>query len=353
MKGLAKLRILLLCAVLLLVLASCGAPSPLPRRTSIRIGVAMYDQYDTFIGEMMALVDDYAQQLEQEHGFTITILKAAADGSQVAQNNQVEEFIQAGCDVICVNLVDRTDVSVIIDKAEAAGLPIVFFNRELVPEDLNRNNRLFYVGAAALDSGRMQGEIVAQLCREDMARVDKNGDGVLQYVMLEGEAGHQDAVIRTEYSIKAVQEAGFGVERLGSEMANWVRPRAETKMTQWLETYGDRIEVVFANNDDMALGSIDALKRAKTPLEDWPVVVGIDGTGVGLAAVAAGEMAGTVYNDARGQAKGLMELSFALAANRELPTLSDGKYIRLPYRVITADQVQEFLGQAQEASPSR
>ena len=328
-----RILCLALAMALTMGLGGCAAESvPLPK-TTIRIGVAVYDGYDTFISELMSCFTAYAQQMELEEGITIVIMRDSADGNQEVQNNQVESFIEAGCDVLCVNLVDRTDVAVIIDKAEAAGLPIVFFNRELVEEDLQRNDMLFYVGAEALESGRMQGQLIADLCGAQMDKVDKNADGVLQYVMLEGEADHQDAIVRTEYSVAAVAEAGYQLERLEDEIANWVRSQAETKMVRWLEIHGNSIEIVFANNDDMALGAIDALKRAGVPFEDWPVVVGIDGTSVGLEAVALGELAGTVHNDAAGQAKGLLDLAYALSTDSPLPALQDGKYIRLPTRL--------------------
>lgn len=337
-----KRRLCILTALCIL-LSACGQKADVQPVRSIRIGVALYDQYDTFIGELTASFLAYAQQKELDEGVTITVMRESADGNQAAQNNQVEGFIEAGCDVLCVNLVDRTDVAVIIDMAEAAGIPIIFFNRELVEEDLQRSDKLYYVGAEALESGRMQGEIVARLCDKKMDKIDKNGDGVLQYVMLEGEAGHQDAIVRTEYSVAAVSEAGYMMERLEDEVANWVRSQAETRMSRWLEIHGNSIEVVFANNDDMALGAIDALKRAGVPSSDWPVIVGIDGTAVGLEAVVLGEMAGTVYNDSKGQAKSLLDLAFALSTDGPLPPLQDGKYIRLPYQIITSENVLEFM----------
>lgn len=340
----------ILCCLLALTLLAGAAPAFLTgcgrqpaQKKSIRIGVTVYDQYDTFIGEMMKYFTALAQQREQEEQITITLMRESANRSQPAQNNQVEAFIEAGCDVICVNLVDRTDVSLIIDSAEAAGVPILFFNRELVKEDLERSSLLYYVGAEAAQSGRMQGGIVLNLYSKNAASVDKNGDGIIQYVMLEGEAGHQDAIVRTESSIKTLMAGGIPVERLGDEIANWVRSEAETKMMQWLQSYGEAIELVFANNDDMALGAIDALKRTTIPIESWPVIVGIDGTPVGLEAVKNGEMAGTVYNDGPGQAKALLDLAFALSTGGPLPPLEDERYIRLPYKIVTSANVDEFL----------
>ena len=343
MARLFRIAALILCLLLCVQLSGCVSPAKPRDAMSVKIGVALYDQYDTFIGELMSYFVEYLREKELDTGIRITILRESADGSQEAQNNQVEDFIKAGCDVLCVNLVDRMDAAMIIDRAEAAEVPVIFFNRELVEEDLQRNDMLYYVGADAAESGRMQGEIAAALCQADFASIDKNGDNVIQYVMLEGEADHQDAVVRTESSIKAMTDAHFTLERLEDEIANWVRSQAETRMQDWLRTHGNDIEIVFANNDDMALGAIDALKRAEIPRESWPVVLGIDGTSVGLKAVAAGEMAATVYNDAAGQARGLCDLSFALASGNDLPPLMDGRYIRLPYQIVLPENVQDFI----------
>jgi methyl-galactoside transport system substrate-binding protein len=122
-------------------------------------------------------------------------------------------------------------------------------------------------------------------------------------------------------------------------------------MQNWLKIHGDAIEVVFANNDDMALGAIDALKRVEIPSADWPVVVGIDGTSVGLEAVLLGELAGTVLNDAAGQAQQLLDLACALVFGTPMPELSDGKYIRLPYRAITLKNVTEYLEKVEKWKP--
>lgn len=325
-------------------LLGCGGRLPSTEQPkSIKIGISVYDQYDTFVSLLSEQFDQFVREKEQETGVTITVLREGAGGSQLTQNSQVEGFIKDRCDVICVNLVDRTDASMIIEKAEAANIPVVFFNRELVEEDLERWDKLYYVGAKALESGRIQGEIVAKYCRENMEKADVNGDGVLQYVMLEGEAGHQDAVVRTEYSVSTLIAEGFKVERLEDEIANWSRAQAETKMAQWLSSHGEQIEVVFANNDDMALGAIDALKKAN--VAHWPIVVGIDGTPVGMEAVREGDMLGTALNNAIGQAQGLLELSFALGTGQPFSEdlgLQNGKYIRFPYTEITAANIAEY-----------
>jgi methyl-galactoside transport system substrate-binding protein len=235
---------------------------------------------------------------------------------------------------------------VIVDKAQAAGVPIVFFNRQPVQEDLDRWDQAYYVGSKADRAGILQGQIVLDAWQENAAALDRNGDGVLQYVMLEGEPGHQDALLRTEYCVKTLTEAGVAVEKLASNNADWVRGQAALRMQQWLETFGDAIEVVFANNDDMALGAIDACLSAGMTEAELPFIVGVDATPPALEAVAAGTLKGTVQNDAAGQAESILDLCCALAGGQDAASavaLEDGKYVWLEYTAVTPDNLKDFL----------
>lgn len=326
------------------LLMGCSDGIQESERRSVKIGVTLYDQYDTFVSQLMEDFDTYAAAKEEESGIAINIEIYNAADSQSTQNDQVEEMLEDGCDVICVNLVDRTEPTTIIDMAEKNNVPVIFFNRELVEEDLERWDQIYYVGAKAFESGIMEGEIAADTFKTNPA-VDKNGDGIFQYVVLEGEAGHQDAIVRTEYSVSTIVDNGVEVEKLAYAIANWNRAQAQTKMTQMLLEYGEGIELVLANNDDMALGAIDALKASEFEREMWPVIVGIDGTDVGLEAVANGEMVGTVYNDKEGQAEAMLNLAYALAMGDDLSglELEDNKYIRLPYEKVGPDDVDKYV----------
>jgi len=308
----------------------------------IKIGITVYNQYDTFVSEMMDEVMSYTEEMEEKYDISITLEVLNASSNQLTQNDQMDYFIERECDIVCVNLVDRTDASTIIERGKSADLPIIFFNRELVEEDLQRWDKLYYVGADAFESGIIQGEVLIKKLDADFGGVDKNGDGVLQYVMLEGEAGHQDSIIRTMYVLNTVTEAGYQLEKLADEIANWNRDQGKTKMHQWLDAFGDGIEVVFANNDDMALGAIDALKEqgyfGGDETLQAPVVLGIDGTKPALEAVENDELYGTVLNDSAGQARGMLELAYSVVSGNELDEsfeLLDGKYIRLPYQEIS------------------
>lgn len=333
----------LLVLTMLAMTVGCGSGKE-PEKKSIKIGVTLYDQYDVFIAELMTSFHAYAAQKEKDTGISIHIETCNAANSQITQNRQVEEMITAGCDVLCVNLVDRTDTATVIDLARQSDIPVIFFNRELVGEDLSRWDKLYYVGAEAFESGKLEGELAAQLFQAKPL-ADKNQDGVCQYVMLEGEAGHQDSIVRTESSVNTMISHGVQMEKLGYGIANWNQAQARTKMAQFLNTNGSAIELVLANNDSMALGAIDALEDADIPRKDWPIIMGIDGIAEGLAAVESGKLSGTVYNDKEGQANGMLELAFKLATGgsvNEIALLQD-KYIRLPYHKVLKEDVNQYL----------
>ncbi len=336
-----------ICFAFLLLLTGCGyntAQNGENMRHNIRIGVSIYDGYDTLVSEMVSSMDEWAKDKEKESGDTILLDVVSAGGSQLAQNDQVARFIDKGYDAICVNLVDRTDTTVIIDKAKSAGVPVVFFNREPVAEDLNRWDLLYYVGANSEQSGLFQAQIVIDTLydKSRFAEIDRSGDGVIQYVILEGEIGHQDALIRTQVSIDKIQRAGFAIEKIGDEIANWNRNQAESKMKQLLDVYPTQIEMVIANDDDMALGALDAITSRGAQL---PLIVGVNGTDEALEMVKMKKLEGTVYNDARGQADKIMQLAYNLSTGNIKaaagPTDSRTRYVN--YRLVNYDNVQEFI----------
>jgi methyl-galactoside transport system substrate-binding protein len=283
-------------------------------------------------------------------GVDIVTVRQDAAGSQSLQDDEVAEMIENGCDVICVNLVDRTAPTTIIDMARKNDVPIIFFNRELVEEDLMQWDSLYYVGADAFQSGVLQGEMATEYCKAH-PETDRNGDGSIQYVVLEGEAGHQDSIIRTEYSVDTMIQKGILLDKVGYAIANWNRVQARSKMEQLIDSSESEIELVLANNDDMAMGAIEAYEGREIPRENWPVIFGIDGTEVGLQAVISGKMAGTVYNDKDGQAQAMEALAYALASGKSLQylklpdavTFEDNKYIRLPYKKVDRETAEEIL----------
>ncbi len=402
---------------LLPLLSACQRKEESKEKKKLQIGVTIYDSYDTFLSGYMTAFEKEISKKRAE-GVEIGLFRYNAAGSQPLQNEQVEEMLEKDCDVLCVNLVDRTAPSEIIDMAKKKNVPIIFFNRELVDEDLAQWNQLYYVGADAKQSGVLQGEMAAedilseepekptpevplaspedeeeaseksqdkagnaeeiqdfvlQKSREDLdilereassedtqtsteegtekkalilsPRVDKNGDGVIQYLMFEGEAGHQDAIVRTEYSVNTLMQQGIPMEKLSYAIANWSRAEAQSKMMQFYPEFQDRIELILSNNDDMALGVLDAYDKIGLPKDKRPFIYGIDGTTVGLEAVKKGNLMGTVYNDEQGQAKALFQLAYRLGTGKKGPE-DEGenkKIIRLPYQKVRREDSQRLL----------
>ncbi len=300
------------------------------------MGVEFYRLDDTFLSLMR-------EAMEAQAAGRATLEITGGQNDQAVQNDWISGHIDEGVDALAVNAVDQTAAPLILEKARAAGIPVVFFNQEpdaaFMPDD-----GWYYVGARAEQSGRMQGEIMADYFRRNPG-VDADGDGIIQCVMLTGQAGHQDAEIRSETCIRAFAEAGFRVELLNSRSANWQRNEARDLMEAWLTSYYN-IEAVFSNDDDMALGAIDALKAAGyfTGGKFIPVV-GVDGTEAAVAAMREGTLLGTVYNDAVNQGRAVVNLLTVLAAG-ETPTeenvgypITGGKYIWIPYAKVTPESI--------------
>ena len=332
---------LFLCGVGMFCLCSCGEVSGNTSQ-KVQVGVAYYNQTDTFVRE---LIDCFKNELEtyKTEDLEVTAMVREAAGLEKTQNEQVKELIDAGCNVLCVNLVDRADPSEIIDTAREHDIPLIFFNREPVTEDMMQWEKIYYVGAIARQSGELQGEMAAEVIKN--GGVDRNGDGKIQYVILEGEADHQDAIIRTENVVNTLNKEEINLEKLSYQIANWNRAQAENRMKQMIRQYNDEVELVLSNNDDVAAGAVDAYDELNYTEDNRPVFFGVDGTSVGLQAVKDGDFAGTVYNDKEGQASVMAELSVALATGGSLDaiTFENERYVYLPYLKVTADNVDEFL----------
>jgi methyl-galactoside transport system substrate-binding protein len=261
-----KLLSLGLALVMVFGIAAAAMAADLPS-----VGVTIYKFDDTFMTGVRNAIEEAAKDVA-------TIEIADSQNNQATQTDQVDLFLSKGVNALAINPVDRTAAGVILDKAMAEEVPVVFFNREPLAEDMAKSDTVYYVGARAEESGTMSGQIIADYFTAH-PEADKNGDGIIQYVMLKGEPGHQDAELRTEYSIKAIEDAGFQVEKIAEDTAMWDRVKGQDKMAAFLAAHGDAIEAVLANNDDMALGAIEALKAAGYFSEGkFMPVVGVDAT---------------------------------------------------------------------------
>ena len=327
-------KLLVLFALIALVLGSFTGCAAEPEETgpkTVKVGIAIYKFDDTFMTNYRTEMEAYLTGMNSDE---VTYEVSITDGKndQATQTEQIDNFIAQAYDVLIVNLVDLTAASTIIEKVKAAGIPTVFINRQPSAEDIQLWDKITYVGAKAEDSGTYQGEIAVDLWKADPT-LDKNGDGVMQYVMLMGQEIHQDAALRTEYSIKKVEAEGIKVEKLFEERGNWDRVLGQEKTAAAIAQFGDKIEVVFGNNDDMALGAIEALKAAGMVVP----VIGVDATAPALDALAAGDLAGTVLNDSVGQAHTSVDKALALLAGETLE-----KEYWVPYVKVTPENYKDF-----------
>ena len=330
-----------------LVLSGCSGKSDQTEKT-LRVGVITYTQDDPFINGLTDELKAQLKAMENKERRIIVSTKSGNDDQQ-EQNEKVEEMIDAGCDVLCINLVDRTAPSRIIRMARNEDIPVIFFNREPVREDLMQWEKLYYVGCDAEQSGIMQGEIAAEYINSH-PEVDKNEDGKIQYVLLEGEAGHQDAISRTEYSVKTLMKNDVILEKLSYQLADWNRGQAENRMNRLISQYGKEIELVISNNDEMALGAVEAYRTVGYAREDWPVIFGIDGLEDALKAVKAGEMQGSILNDRVDQAKEMAKMAVKLFEGEdfEQENLKEGRYYFSEYQKVDSSNIDEYLS-AEEA----
>lgn len=329
----------LVLAALLFLPAGCTAGDS--EEKAIRIGVAIYKGDDTYIATITASIQERVDAYVRETGEKVYVTVSDAQESQATQNDQIDRFLSLNYDVLCVNLVDRTDAGRVVDKARAADVPVIFFNREPVLEDLTSWSRVYYMGSDARESAELQAGIVLSLWERDRAALDLNGDGILQYVMLEGESRHQDTIIRTEVPIQVLKDAGVPMERIDGGRANWSRSQAAALVEGYFSTHGSAIELIFCNNDDMALGAADAVERLSLSFHN---IVGIDGTPQGLAAVDGGKLLGTVVMDSPAHGDTAFHMALALARGEDLSkvvTLREDRSVRIPMSVYTG----EGLGQ--------
>lgn len=312
-----KIIALALVLALALSLAACGSSGGDAK--TYKVGVAIYQYNDNFMTLYRQEIEAYFKTLETDNvKYEITMVDGANDMG--TQTNQIDTFITQKMDVIICNLVQTSSAEVIIDKVVAAGIPLVLINREPLAYDADgntldeayegilNNDSVCYVGADARQSGTFQGEIVAELDNHG----DMNGDGVVKYVMVQGDPENIDAQYRTEYSIKALDDAGITNECLVSNVGNWDQNKGQEITAAALAQYGDEVDVVFCNNDAMALGAATAIESAGRKVGEDILLLGVDALDEAVERIGNGTMTGTVLNDHVGQSHTAVDVAVKL-----------------------------------------
>ena len=287
------------------------------------IGVAIYKFDDNFMTLYRQDIQAYFDAENEKAGYEkykVTLVDSNND--MATQTNQIQTFITQQMDAIICNLVQTSSSEQIVNLCVEADIPLVLINREppgdekdadgnIVDESAKviiDNPKVCYVGADARQSGTYQGEIIAELPDKG----DCNGDGVVSYVMIIGDPENSDAQYRTEFSIKALDDAGIANEELVAQVGNWDTAQGQTIAANALTQFGDKIDVIFCNNDGMALGAYASITAAGRTVGEDIYLVGVDALEECVEMVNNGTMTGTVKNDDVGQANKACEVTIEL-----------------------------------------
>lgn len=288
------------------------------------IGVSMQSFDNNF---QTLLREGIGARASEVNGVSVQVEDAQTDISK--QLNQVNNFIAAGVDAIVMTLTDTSAAAGVSEAAAKAGIPLVFLNLE--PENIAKlPEKQAYVGSKETDAGRLAGEAACSLLKEKGKAADA------QVYILMGDLAHQASRDRTS-SFKEALSAGEckGVTIADEQSAAWTRTNAMDMTTNWI-TAGQPIDVVFANNDEMAIGAVQALKAAGVSMDDV-VVIGIDATQDGLAAMAAGELDATVFQNAKGQSASAVDAAVALVRGEPVE-----KQVWVPFELVTPKNMAEY-----------
>lgn len=332
--------IVIISSILLFIsLTSCGNSSK--ANNEIEVGITIYRYDDAFISFMR-------RNIETMLNGKAKFIMNDSENDQVKQNDQVDAAIQREVDALAINLVDPASASFMINKIKPTGIPVIFFNKEPSKEDMMLYDKAWYVGTLSEESGNIQGDIVVKAWQENPTW-DKNGDGKIQYVLLKGEAGHPDAEARTERIKAVLTNNGINIEQLEEQTANWDILQAQTATDSLVEKYGDSIEFIFSNNDAMALGALKSIQKQGYNIGDsnkFIPIVGVDAIPEIIEEIKKGTVVGTVLQSPKDQAKAVVDMVMNAASGKDVLNgteynLDDVKAVRVPYRAITLENIND------------
>jgi len=285
---------------------------------AVTVGVSMALFDDNFLTAVRATMKDRAAELN------VTVQFEDAENDIGRQLNQIQNFIAQHVDAIVVNPVDTDATPRMTQLVMAAGIPLVYVNR--MPADKQLPPHVSFVGSDETQSGTLE---MTEVCR----LLGGKGD----IVVLMGELTNQSARQRTRDIENVIaRPACRDIHVLDRQSANWKRTEAADLVTNWLSA-GLRPAAVVANDDEMAIGAIQALKQAR--LLSSTIVAGIDGTPDGLAEMKAGELRVTVFQNAPAQGRGAIDTALKLARREAVPS-----FVWVPFELVTRDNLSGYLG---------
>lgn len=292
--------------------------------------------YAQTVGVSMALFDDNfltvlrngIQATADEKGISVQIEDAQNDVSK--QLDQIKNFVASGVDAIVVNPVDTSATQAMSDAAASAGVPLVYVNRQPTNVETLPTGQAF-VASNEVESGTLE---TLEICR----MLKAEGKTEANVYVMQGELSNQAAVQRTQdiHDVMASGDCGVTLNIIDQQTANWSRDQAQNLMTNWLSTGGE-FDAVIANNDEMAIGAIQAIKAAGIGM-DTVIVGGIDATQDALVAMQAGDLDVTVFQNAAAQGSGSLDAAVKLAAGEKVD-----KKVYVPFELVTPANIDQYL----------
>lgn len=301
-----------------------------------KVGISIYKFDDNFMTLYRTELERY---MVEELGFAKeNITVQDGKGDQAEQTNQIQNFIASGVDVMILNLVQASSAPQVTDMCKDAGIPVVYINREpdVAEEErwASEGIQATYVGADARQSGTYQGEEIVETSNKG----DINGDGKVSYIMVQGDPENVDAQYRTEFSVKALTDAGIEVEELLLQRGDWDQAKGQQIVQDALTQFADQIEVVFCNNDAMALGALQAIEAAGRKVNEDIYLVGVDALTEAVQNVVDGKMTGTVFNDHFGQAQTAADMAVKYLNGEAVDSVNMVDYVK-----VTTENAAEIL----------
>ena len=348
-------KMLVLMLALVLALSCVSAFAEMKDEYDIRVLVWKFD--DAYGSSVRQGMDKWAKLVGEELGTKINLQMYDAADDMAKQVEQATILVGEKPDFVIINLAEVASGQTLVDMFTEAGIPFLFYNKPISDETRQSvlvDSGSFFVGTLPREAGDMQGEILADLWAADPSAIDLNGDGKVQFVEFEGEPNNAEAIARSQYSQETAEALGVPMEMVVDDwiVANWDTAQATEKMAATWAAHPE-IELVFANNDQMATGVIAALKQTgyNTGNEGDPsiAVIGVDAVDEALEAIRAGKMTATVKQD--GDAMGEANIRFAMnyLLNGDWMTGLENKYklnddgvsVFIPYAKITAENVDK------------
>ena len=320
-----KFIALVLVLTMALSLAACGGSGSSSKKDG-EVAVFWYTFGDTYLSSVRAALNTALTNAGVKYQ------DYDANGSQTTQTEQIQTAITKGASVLVVNIVDASSddaTQAIVDMAKNANTPLVFFNRSVSEEIVSAYDKAAYVGTDYTQAGHMQGEMIGNYLVANYDAIDLNGDGVISYVMFKGQEGNMEADARTQYGVEdadavltgagkaqlsfydANNTSKYLVDQNGAWSAAQGQDYMQTILAQYSEANNNMVELVIANNDDMALGAIAALQAAgynNGSGKNIPLF-GVDATDAAKSAISKGNMVGTIKQDADGMADAITNIA--------------------------------------------